>query len=51
MGRDIFLKIIKIQSISSISSYGVSHGGIYRWRESSLPIFFIPGTKRNFDLE
>ena len=27
----------------------INHGGLYRWRENSLPIFFISETKRDFD--
>ena len=27
---------------------GNRHGGLYRWRENSLP-FFIPEAKRDFD--
>ena len=28
----------------------IRHGGLYRWRENSLPVFFISETKRDFDL-
>ena len=46
--RCLLSREIRIKSRIFNEAY-LDHGGLYRWRENSLPIFFISETKRDFD--